>query len=222
MFAKIITFRLNPSHSMRLHFPHLWSQSRPTATRRSMASSPRAIARRCPTARRCKMSSLIYGQYTQCHTTGLQNSCGTCSQSGASRKIRRRTYCEKTNPRPWLYTMLLGYIAKEKCAGMDETGVYINKTLCWFWCLQCARFCFVFTDPSRGMKVLKRHGILEHLSNLVLRTDRHSTCFNLDVLTHQFCLVNLLLRLMPNCPHFYGKSFLQPHVIKCQRNYDLI
>ena len=30
-----------------------------------------------------------------------------------------------------VYYALLGYIAKEKCAGMDETGVYINKTLCW-------------------------------------------------------------------------------------------
>jgi transposase len=54
-----------------------------------------------------------------------------------------------------VYFALLEYIAKEKCAGMDETGVYINKTLCWFWCLQCARFCFVFADPSRGIEALK-------------------------------------------------------------------
>lgn len=94
-----------------------------------------------------------------------------------------------------VYYALLGYIAKEKCAGMDETGVYINKMLCWFWCLQCARFCFVFADPSRGMEALKNHGILEYLSNLVLCTDRHSTYFNLDVLTHQFCLVHLIRNL---------------------------
>ena len=94
-----------------------------------------------------------------------------------------------------VYYALLGYIAKEKCAGMDETGVYINKTLCWFWCLQCARFCFVFAAPSRGMEALKRHGILEHLSNLVLCTDRHGTYFNIDVLTHQFCLVHLIRNL---------------------------
>ena len=94
-----------------------------------------------------------------------------------------------------VYMALLSYIAKEKCAGMDETGVYINKALCWFWCLQCARFCFVFADPSRGMEALKKHGILEHLANLVLCTDRHSTYFNLDVLTHQFCLVHLIRNL---------------------------
>ncbi len=94
-----------------------------------------------------------------------------------------------------VYMALLSYIAKEKCAGMDETGVYINKALCWFWCLQCAKYCFVFADPSRGIEALKKHGILEHLSNLVLCTDRHSTYFNLDVLTHQFCLVHLIRNL---------------------------
>ena len=94
-----------------------------------------------------------------------------------------------------VYMALLDHIAREKCAGMDETGVYINKTLCWFWCLQCAKYCFVFADPSRGMEALKRHGILEHLANLVLCTDRHSTYFNLDVLTHQFCLVHLIRNL---------------------------
>ena len=94
-----------------------------------------------------------------------------------------------------VYMALLDYIAKEKCAGMDETGVYINKALCWFWCLQCAKFCFVFADPSRGIEALKKHGILEHLANLVLCTDRHSTYFNVDVLTHQFCLVHLIRNL---------------------------
>ena len=94
-----------------------------------------------------------------------------------------------------VYMALLSYIAKEKCAGMDETGVYINKALCWFWCLQCSRFTFVFADPSRGIEALKKHGILEHLANLVLCTDRHSTYFNLDVLTHQFCLVHLIRNL---------------------------
>ena len=78
---------------------------------------------------------------------------------------------------------------------MDETGVYINKALCWFWCLQCAKHCFVFADPSRGIEALKKHGILEHLANLVLCTDRHSTYFNVDVLTHQFCLVHLIRNL---------------------------
>ena len=94
-----------------------------------------------------------------------------------------------------VYMALLSHIAREKCAGMDETGVYINKTLCWFWCLQCAKYCFVFADPSRGIEALKKHGILEHLANLVLCTDRHSTYFNLDVLTHQFCLVHLIRNL---------------------------
>jgi len=94
-----------------------------------------------------------------------------------------------------VYLALLDHIAKEKCAGMDETGVYINKALCWFWCLQCAKYCFVFADPSRGIEALKNHGILEHLANLVLCTDRHSTYFNLDVLTHQFCLVHLIRNL---------------------------
>lgn len=94
-----------------------------------------------------------------------------------------------------VYIALIDYIAKEKCAGMDETGVYINKVLCWFWCLQCTRYCFVFADPSRGMEALKNHGILEYLANLVLCTDRHSTYFNLDVLTHQFCLVHLIRNL---------------------------
>ena len=94
-----------------------------------------------------------------------------------------------------VYMALLSYIAKEKCAGMDETGVYINKALCWFWCLQCARYTFVFADPSRGIEALKKHGILEHLANLVLCTDRHGTYFSLDVLTHQFCLVHLIRNL---------------------------
>ena len=59
----------------------------------------------------------------------------------------------------------------------------------------CSRFTFVFADPSRGIEALKKHGILEHLANLVLCTDRHSTYFNLDVLTHQFCLVHLIRNL---------------------------
>ena len=94
-----------------------------------------------------------------------------------------------------VYMALLSYIAKEKCAGMDETGVYINKSLCWFWCLQCAKYCFVFADPSRGIEALRKHGILEHLSNLILCSDRHGTYFNVDVLTHQFCLVHLIRNL---------------------------
>lgn len=94
-----------------------------------------------------------------------------------------------------VYLALLDYIAREKCAGMDETDVYINKALYWFWCLQCARYCFVFADSSRGMEALKKHGILERLTNLVLCTDRHSTYFNVDVLTHQFCLVHLIRNL---------------------------
>ncbi len=94
-----------------------------------------------------------------------------------------------------VYMALLDHIAREKCAGMDETGVYINKALCWFWCLQCAKYCFVFADPSRGIEALKKHGILERLANLVLCTDRHSTYFNADVLTHQFCLVHLIRNL---------------------------
>ena len=53
----------------------------------------------------------------------------------------------------------------------------------------------MFADPSRGIEALKKHGILERLANLVLCTDRHSTYFNADVLTHQFCLVHLIRNL---------------------------
>lgn len=67
---------------------------------------------------------------------------------------------------------------------MDEMGVQINKALCWFWCLQCAKYCFVFADPSRRIEALRKHGILEHLAKLVLCTDRHSIYFYFDVLTH--------------------------------------
>lgn len=98
-----------------------------------------------------------------------------------------------------VYIALLKYIAREKVAGMDETGVYINQMLCWFWCLQCSRFCFVFADQSRGIKALEEHGILEYIKNLVLCTDRHSTYFNLDVLTHQFCLAHLIRNLQYLC-----------------------
>jgi hypothetical protein len=93
------------------------------------------------------------------------------------------------------YQCLLEYISKEEAAGMDETGVYINKLLCWFWCLQCRKYCYVFADRSRGMKALEDHGILPYLVRLVLYTDRHSTYFNLEVRDHQVCLAHLLRNL---------------------------
>ena len=94
-----------------------------------------------------------------------------------------------------VYQCLLEYISKEKAAGMDETGVYINKLLCWFWCLQCEKYCYVFADRSRGMKALEDHDILPYLVRLVLYTDRHGTYFNLEVKDHQVCLVHLLRNL---------------------------
>ena len=65
-----------------------------------------------------------------------------------------------------VYTALLEHIGKEEAAGMDETGVYINKLLCWFWCLQCEKYCYVFADRSRGIKALEEHGILPYLKRL--------------------------------------------------------
>ena len=37
---------------------------------------------------------------------------------------------EKATP---IYDSILDYIEKQKAAGMDETGTYINNKLCWFW-----------------------------------------------------------------------------------------
>jgi len=90
-----------------------------------------------------------------------------------------------------IYDSLLTYIEKMKAAGMDETGMYINKQLCWFWCLQCPRFCYVFADKSRGMAALENHDIPKHLEGLILYTDRHGTYFKLKVAGHQVCLVHL-------------------------------
>ena len=98
-----------------------------------------------------------------------------------------------------VYMALLSYIAKEKCAGMDETGVYINRLLCWFWCLQCEKYCYVFADRSRGIKALEEHGILPYLKRLILYTDRHSTYFTLEVSGHQVCLAHLLRNLQYLC-----------------------
>ncbi|MGO5017909.1 hypothetical protein ACTQ3T_14145 [Segatella copri] len=56
---------------------------------------------------------------------------------------------------------------------MDETGTYINKKLCWFWCLQCPKFCYVFADESRGIQALKNHDVVNRLVRLILYTDRH-------------------------------------------------
>ena len=98
-----------------------------------------------------------------------------------------------------VYTALLEYISKEEAAGMDETGVYINKLLCWFWCLQCEKYCYVFADRSRGIKALEEHGILPYLKRLILYTDRHSTYFTLEVSGHQVCLAHLLRNLQYLC-----------------------
>lgn len=59
---------------------------------------------------------------------------------------------EKATP---IYNSILTYIEKSKAAGMDETGAYINQWLCWFWCLQCPKYCYVFADESRGIKTLR-------------------------------------------------------------------
>jgi hypothetical protein len=98
-----------------------------------------------------------------------------------------------------VYTALLEYIGKEEAAGMDETGVYINKLLCWFWCLQCEKYCYVFADRSRGIKALEEHGILPYLKRLILYTDRHSTYFTLEVSGHQVCLAHLHRNLQYLC-----------------------
>ena len=82
---------------------------------------------------------------------------------------------------------------------MDETGAYINQRLCWFWCLQCPKLCYVFADESRGLKALERHGILKHLEDIILYTDRHGTYFKLKVRGHQVCLVHLLRNLQYLC-----------------------
>lgn len=103
---------------------------------------------------------------------------------------------EKATP---VYDSILSYIEKAKAAGMDETGAYINQNLCWFWCLQCPKYCYVFADESRGIKALERHGILKHLEGLILYTDRHSTYFKLNVKGHQVCLVHLLRNLQYLC-----------------------
>ena len=98
-----------------------------------------------------------------------------------------------------IYDSILSYIEKSKTAGMDETGAYINNRLCWFWCLQCPGYCYVFADESRGIEALERHDILGHIRNLILYTDRHSTYFNLEVRNHQVCLVHLLRNLQYLC-----------------------
>jgi transposase len=99
---------------------------------------------------------------------------------------------EKATP---VYDSILSFIGKAKAAGMDETGAYVNKKLCWFWCLQCPGYCYVFADESRGIPALERHGILSHLEDLILCTDRHGTYFKLKVRGHQVCLVHLLRNL---------------------------
>lgn len=98
-----------------------------------------------------------------------------------------------------VYDSILNHIAKAKSAGMDETGVYVGGKLWWFWCLQSVRFCYVFADESRGLLALERHGILAHLVELMLCTDRHSTYFKLLVRGHQVCLVHLLRNLQYLC-----------------------
>ena len=94
-----------------------------------------------------------------------------------------------------IYDSILDYIEKQKAAGMDETGMYIDKKLCWFWCLQCPKFCYVFADKSRGIQALEDHGIVNRLAGLILYTDRHGTYFKLQVAGHQVCLVHLLRNL---------------------------
>lgn len=99
---------------------------------------------------------------------------------------------EKATP---IYDSILDYIEKQKAAGMDETGTYINNKLCWFWCLQCPKFCYVFADESRGIQALENHDVVNRLAGLILYTDRHGTYFKLQVAGHQVCLVHLLRNL---------------------------
>lgn len=106
---------------------------------------------------------------------------------GSLRNILEKN-TEKATP---VYDSILAYIEKMKAAGMDETGMYINKRLCWFWCLQCPKYCYVFADKSRGMAALENHGIPKHLEGLILYTDRHGTYFKLKCAGHQVCLVHL-------------------------------
>lgn len=96
--------------------------------------------------------------------------CVKSFSEGTVKKILERN-AKKVLP---VYTALLEYIGKEEAAGMDETDVYINKLLCWFWCLQCEKYCYVFADRSRGIKALEKHGILPYLKRLILYTDRHT------------------------------------------------
>lgn len=98
-----------------------------------------------------------------------------------------------------VYDSILSFIEKSSAAGMDETGTYINNKLCWFWCLQCPKYCYVFADESRGIQALENHNIIPHLEDLILYTDRHSTYFKLKVRGHQVCLVHLLRNLQYLC-----------------------
>lgn len=98
-----------------------------------------------------------------------------------------------------VYDSILSFIEKSGTAGMDETGAYINNKLCWFWCLQCPKYCYVFADESRGIQALENHNIIPHLEDLILYTDRHSTYFKLKVRGHQVCLVHLLRNLQYLC-----------------------
>lgn len=94
-----------------------------------------------------------------------------------------------------IYNSILDFIERERAAGMDETGVYINKKLSWFWCLQSPRYCFVFADESRGYQALENYDIPRRLEGLTLYTDRHGTYFKLNVKNHQVCLAHLLRNL---------------------------
>lgn len=117
--------------------------------------------------------------------------CLATFSEGTVKNILKRN-CKKARP---VYDALLECIGKEEAAGMDETGVYVNKLLCWFWCLQCEKYCYVFADRSRGIKALEEHGILPYLKRLILYTDRHSTYFTLEAAGHQVCLAHLLRNL---------------------------
>lgn len=107
---------------------------------------------------------------------------------GSVKNILKRN-SDKASP---TYNGILDFIDKQNAVGMDETGVYVNAKLCWFWCVQCPNFCYVFADESRGIKALEGHNIIPHLEGLTLYTDRHGTYFKLDVKNHQVCLAHLL------------------------------
>ena len=51
-----------------------------------------------------------------------------------------------------VYDSILSFIRETVCrlAWMRQEPTSTKK-LCWFWCLQCPKYCYVFADESRGI-----------------------------------------------------------------------